>query len=327
MGNFGGLALRGFQTFLYFVAFCCAAIILGFYSYFLAVQADRSASIPTWEKAVEGISGAVVLYTILACILTCCIGGITFFAFLGIVLDLLFSAGFVALAVLTRDGSHSCSGDSVRSPLGTGPADQGAGGFDNNNVTYQFSNGAACRFNKACFSVAIVGAFIFFIAAVFQLFLGRHHKREKRFGPSPTNGYTSGTAGHRRFWQRKPKTTYTKDAEAGTFGTGGVGGAGLMTDHHVDTRPSHETAYTGSTVGNPATFSGSKYDSTAPMVAGAGAPTALGAGHHTPGHPTAGPPRGGLPGAGPHGYHTQPTGTAVNPYGYDNNTRTAATNY
>ncbi len=35
-------------------------------SYFLAVQADRNVSIPKWEKAVEGISGIGVVYTILA---------------------------------------------------------------------------------------------------------------------------------------------------------------------------------------------------------------------------------------------------------------------
>ena len=38
-----------------------------------------------WEKAVEGLSGAAVLYTIFAVVLTCCLGGISVFAFLAIV--------------------------------------------------------------------------------------------------------------------------------------------------------------------------------------------------------------------------------------------------
>lgn len=42
MGLFKGGALRLFQTFLYAVLFCCAAIILGIYSYFLSVLADRN---------------------------------------------------------------------------------------------------------------------------------------------------------------------------------------------------------------------------------------------------------------------------------------------
>jgi len=319
MGKFGGLALRGTQMFLYFIAFCCSAIILGFYSYFLSVQADRSGSIPRWEKAVEGISGAAVLYTIAATVLTCCIGGVSFFAFLGIVLDVLFAAAFIAVAVLTRDGAHSCTGSNVRSPLGSGPDDQGSNGFDSDNVTYAVTNGTACRFNKASFSVAIIGAFVFLIAAVFQLFLGKHHKKEKRFGPSPSNGYTHGSSGNRRFWQRKRKGT-----AAGAVGGAAAGSAlhkdveaghgGLTADHYVDTRPSHDTAFTGSTVTAPGaamhgTAVGNKYDPT--VTSGHGTHGALGT-HGT---------------HGTHGYHTAPTGTAVNPYGYENTHPTTSTNY
>jgi len=205
---------------------------------------------------------------------------------------------------LTRDGAHSCKGSNVKSPLGSGPDDQGSNGFDSDNVTYAVTNGTACRFNKASFCVAIIGAFIFLIAAVFQLFLGRHHKKEKRFGPSPANNYTHGSTGHRRFWQRKRKVApaaagagvFAKDAEAGH--------GGLTADHYVDTRPSHDTAFTGSTVTAPGaihgTAVGNKYDPTV-----------------TSGH-------------GSHGYHTAPTGTAVNPYGYENTHTThttTATNY
>jgi hypothetical protein len=77
--------LRIFQTFLYLLAFACAAIILGIYSYFLSVLADRDILIRTWTKAVEGLSGAATLYTIFAILLTCCLGGIPAFAFLAIV--------------------------------------------------------------------------------------------------------------------------------------------------------------------------------------------------------------------------------------------------
>lgn len=85
MGLFKGGFLRLLQSALYALIFCCAAIILGFYSYFLSVLADRNRHIPTWEKAVEGISGAAVLYLIFATILTCCLGGVTIFALLAIV--------------------------------------------------------------------------------------------------------------------------------------------------------------------------------------------------------------------------------------------------
>ncbi|TID24150.1 hypothetical protein E2P81_ATG02456 [Venturia nashicola] len=285
---FGGTALKLVQTFLYTLLFCCSAIILGIYSYFLAVQADHNSHIPKWQKAVEGMSGVAVIYTIFAIVLTCCLGGKAFFAFLAIVLDLLLCGAFIAIAVLTRNGSRSCSGNNVRSPLGTGPsgskAGYGSGGFgtgNNQNVTYSASYGFACRLNKVCFAVAIIGAFLFLLSALTQLWLGRHHKREKRYGPSPTNNYTAGSGGS---WFKR-----RRGAKAGTSPDDELGGAGLAA-HHVHNangvRTSHETGFTGTTA--EGTYAGEKYE----------APHAT-----QPAIPTNG------------GYHTGPTGTAVNPYG------------
>ncbi|KAF2762301.1 hypothetical protein EJ05DRAFT_473213 [Pseudovirgaria hyperparasitica] len=267
MAKLAGAALRIIQTLFYALAFCCAAIILGFYSYFLAVKADRDWVITNQEKAIEGMSGAAVLYTILAVLFTCCLGGVTFFAFLAIVLDVLFCGAFIAIAIMTRDAT-SCTGN-VETPFGNGPSNSPSSGFDgdfgigsNDTQTYAVSLGRACRYNQVCFAVAIIGAFLFAISAVVQLFLGRHHQREKRFGPSPANNYTAGS-GNRKFWQRssRPKTTHeARDAE---LATGGLAAG------QPDMRPSHETGYTGSTVGNTAA-----YDSAGKPVNGAG-------GYHT----------------------------------------------
>ncbi|KAM3418436.1 hypothetical protein BST61_g4423 [Cercospora zeina] len=226
--------LRIFQTFLYLLAFCCAAVILGIFSYFLATIADRNGTIFTWVKAVEGISGAAVVYTIFAVILTCCLGGISFFAFLAIVLDIAFVGGMVAIAILTRRATDSCDGV-VTTPLGTFPALSTSDGFGG-EFTYQVSQRTACRFQKACFAVSIIGAFIFLITAVMQIVLVRHHKKEKRYGPSPSNNYTSGFE-KKKFWQRKPKNA-TRDAEM----AGGVGG--LAVPAHPNNRASYETGTT-----------------------------------------------------------------------------------
>ncbi|KAK7189223.1 hypothetical protein DPSP01_005387 [Paraphaeosphaeria sporulosa] len=240
----GGAALKLFQTILYAIEFCCAAIILGIYSYFLATLADRDLTIYTWAKAVEGMSGAAVLYTIFAVLLTCFLGGKSFFALIAILLDLAFCGAFIAIAVLTRDGAHSCSGF-VRTPLGDGQSNDKQG-FDDSNgkqqYTYAVSLGTACRLNTACFAVAIAGALLFLISALVQIALARHHKKEKRFGPSPANNYTSGRGRGGFFGRRKNKTTGLRDPEvaAGT-GTLAAGPA-------HDVRPSHDTAYTGSTV-------------------------------------------------------------------------------
>jgi len=284
----GGAALKLFQTILYAIEFCCAGIILGIYSYFLSVLADRDLPIYTWAKAVEGMSGAAVLYTIFAVLLTCFLGGKTFFALLAILLDLLFCAAFVAIAVLTRDGAHSCSGH-VNTPLGNGQSNAKEGFRSNgpdqgHQVTYAVSLGTACRLNSASFAVAILGAVLFLLSALVQLALNRHHKKEKRYGPSPANGYTRGSG--TKFWQRRRKNHGLRDAEM----AGAVPATGALAPGHTthtthtahDVRPSHDTAYTGSTAATH------------------------GATYENPHKPLAG------------GYHTAPAGT------YNNN---AATNY
>jgi hypothetical protein len=284
-----------------------ANIPSGIYSYFLAVQADRNQGIPKWQKAVEGISGVAVLYTIAAVVLTCCLGGITFFAFTAILLDILFVGGFIAIAVLTRQGAYSCSGI-VNTPLGIGNADANSEGFGNRglgfdqgeNLTYSVSPRNACRMNKAVFAVSIIAAFLFLITALFQVFLVRKHKKEKRFGPGPSNNYTEG-APKRNFWNRKSKKT-DRDAEKAVVAPAAVGT--LSTGHATDLRPSHDTAYTGSTVAAP----GDKYD----KVDGANGYAAQ--------------PHQGHAAHGSHGaYYGAPQGTA-NPYSMDTAPHAATTN-
>ena len=255
---FGGAALKLFQTILYAIEFCCAAIILGIYSYFLATLADRDLTIYTWAKAVEGMSGAAVLYTIFAVLLTCFLGGKSFFAFLAILLDLLFCGAFVAMAVLTRDGAHSCSGY-VKTPLGNGQS-RSKQGFDDargqQQYTYSVSLGSACKMNKACFAVAIAGAVLFLLSALVQLALARHHKKEKRFGPSPANGYTSGR-GRRGFFGRKNKASRNstlRDPEVA------AAPSTLSTGAAHDVRPSYDTQTTA--VGNGA------YEHNKPLTGG-----------------------------------------------------------
>ena len=71
----GGVALKGLSWFLRVVEFCCAAIILGIFCYFLATLHNHGLHIETYIRAVTGISGAGVLYTIFALLFVCCLGG------------------------------------------------------------------------------------------------------------------------------------------------------------------------------------------------------------------------------------------------------------
>jgi len=277
---FGSVALKSVQTFLYILTFLCAAVIIALYSYFLSLESIHHVHIPNKHRAIEGISGIAVCYSIAAILFTCCLGGKVLFAFLGIVLDAAFAAGFIAIAVMTGNGASNCRGATVQTPLGDGPSN-----------SHQISNGAkitpslrtVCHMESACFAVAIIGAAIFIIAALMQLWLGRRHQKEKAYGPSPANNYTSGS-GVRFFSRRKgAKSAHARVAkDAEMAGAAGLAGAALEHHHH------HEQ-HNGVT-GNEGTYIGNKYETTAA-------------------------PNSGIPTAG--GYHTGTTGTAVNPYGYD----------
>jgi len=228
----GGLILRFGQTGLRVLEFGCAAVILGIYSYFLAVLADKNIHIPTWEKAVTGMSGAATLYTIFGILFTLLLGGVSFFAAIAVFLDICFVGCFVAITYYTRQGAHSCRGI-VNTPLGTGLDSQDAPGAGD--------WGYVCRLNTACFAVAIINIFLFLLTAGGQMLLARHHKREKRFGPSPANNYTAGT-GRQPFWKRRGRTGNTRDAEMAS---------GALTGHQNDVqRPSDDTYVTGTTANN-----------------------------------------------------------------------------
>lgn len=96
-------------------------------------------------KACEGISGAAVIYTAFATILTCFLGGITFFAFLAILLDVAFLGAFLAIVILARGGRHTSG---AYSPLGNRkPRD--------------------AKLQTSAFAVAIIGAYVFSYFAYF----------------------------------------------------------------------------------------------------------------------------------------------------------------
>ena len=146
----------------------------------------------------------------------------------------------------------------MNTPIGKGPSSAdngfGKGGLassgNGSQVTYSVHLGLACRLNTVAFAVSIIAALLFLCTAAMQVALVRQHKKEKRFGPSPSNNYTSGTGSR---WGRKKGTT-TMDAEAGDG----------LAPVQPDTRVSHETGYTGSTIGGPGYDSYNKAGTQAP---------------------------------------------------------------
>lgn len=153
----GTFFLKGLSFFLRLIQFGCAAVILAIFSYFLAVLANHDLTIATYIRAVEGIAGAGVLYTILGLLLVCCLGGIAMLSWIAMLLDFAFAGAFAYVAYATR-GGRSCTGI-VDTPLGGGDADSdnrvsdGSGGF-----TSLPKFRTACKLNTACFAVAIIAA-------------------------------------------------------------------------------------------------------------------------------------------------------------------------
>jgi len=226
MARGGGIALKALQWFLRVIEFCCAAIILGIFSYFLATLHNHGLHIQTWIRAVEGISGAGVLYTLIALVFLWCLAGVAFFSTIAIILDVCFIGAFIYVAYATRGGDGSCNGF-VRTAFGNGNTQNshvpnGRGGF-----TALPSLHTTCRLETACFAVAIVAIVFFLISILVELALIRHHEKEKAFGPSPNNGYTAGTP-RRRFWRRKSR----RDAE---YAAGGL----AAEKRHPDALPVH----------------------------------------------------------------------------------------
>lgn len=154
----GGAALRLTSTLIRVVQFLASALILAVFAYFLAVFSNHNLPTKTWVRAVAGISGAGCLYTAFAILLTCCLGGVMFFAFLAIVLDIAFVGGFLAIAILTRGAATSNCNAATDTLFGanSGYGSNGFGFGNGRTVTYLPNPKQDCRLQKAAFAVSIV---------------------------------------------------------------------------------------------------------------------------------------------------------------------------
>lgn len=154
MGAKAGTALKFLQWFNRGIQFCCAALILGIYSYFLATLANHDLPISNTIRAVEGISGIAVLYTLAGLLLLCCLAGRTFSSFIAIIFDVAFIGAFIYVAVANRGGASSCD-NYVDTPFGSGKAGDTAEGRTD-GFTSLPSYHVACQLQSACLAVSIV---------------------------------------------------------------------------------------------------------------------------------------------------------------------------
>ncbi|KAK6833958.1 hypothetical protein PG995_013692 [Apiospora arundinis] len=215
MGAKSGIALKSLQWFIRGIQFCCTALILALFSYFLAALHNHNLPIPTWVRAVEGISGVGVLYTLAGLLLLCCLAGHPVTSSIAILLDVAFLGAFIYVAVANRGGASNCSG-SPNTVFG-----QGASGNYPNSQQDGFTKlptfGTACRMQTACLAVAIVAIVFFILSILVEVVLVRHRRKEARFGPSPANNYTSGYGRRGKFmgmFKRKNTAATQEDPNA-----------------------------------------------------------------------------------------------------------------
>ncbi|KAL2256030.1 hypothetical protein VTK26DRAFT_8913 [Humicola hyalothermophila] len=192
MGAAAGFCLRATQLFVRSVQFGCGAIVFGIFSYFLATLHNHDLPIDVWVRAVEGISGAAVVYTILSILIHFCAPGHRFPSFVQICLDVLFIAGFIYVAVANRAGASSCQGE-VDTPYGRGNADTNESvDSSTSGITQLPSFRLACKLETAVLAVSIIAVFFFIFSPFLSVALVRHRRKQKRLVSSLDNNYTSG---------------------------------------------------------------------------------------------------------------------------------------
>ncbi|KAI1352551.1 hypothetical protein F5Y01DRAFT_279691 [Xylaria sp. FL0043] len=194
MGAKSGLALKGLQWFVRAIQFLSSAVALALFSYFLAIASGHHINIPTWAKAVEGIAGIGVLYTLLGLLLLCCVVGHPFASAIAIILDIAFIGAYIYVAQANRGGASSCRG-TVNTVFGTHSASDRVG---SGLPSYH----QICQMHSAVLAVSIISIAFFIISALLEVVLVRHRRKESRFGPSPDNNYTSGYGKRGGFFSR-----------------------------------------------------------------------------------------------------------------------------
>ena len=276
MGKIIGAGLKGFTSLLYLLAFCAAGIIIGIWSYFLAklsyhdlvrsIICDKKKSLANivqlinkQTKAIEGMAGGAVIYTFFAMLMTCCLGGRSFFAILGLLGDLLIMGCFIAIAVLDRAGAGRRTGN-VATPIGNG--------LSNTTGVAGTNLGLAARLNTVVFSCAVAGAGLMLFTLLLNLLQWINHRKEKSFGPSPDNDYTSGRGKKGGFFARRSKKNNVEPfAEKDVESVGVIPATGLThVDRHAvrnDMRPSYDTE---ATVANTGDNAPTKYETPVPQV-------------------------------------------------------------
>jgi len=155
--------------------------------YILAISAYHVERVHRFDLTLSGrgyaiivISGVGILYSSF----TLFSGFLPHFLFiLFIPLEIILCGGFIAVSVLLRSAAEAnCSnpGSSLRRLWST------------SGTIYQGNVRPQCEVDKGAFAVAIANAVLYLLLAITSYAIFRHHRRNRAFGPGPSNNYGTG---------------------------------------------------------------------------------------------------------------------------------------
>ncbi|EWC43769.1 hypothetical protein DRE_07334 [Drechslerella stenobrocha 248] len=169
------------------------------------------------RNLIEGralASAAGFLWTSFVLVFSVCLLQKSFFQFFAVIGDLLLLGGFIAITILLR---NAWGGTCTRRRQNVPWLERGGSNIPTN-----------CELVKGIFVVSIVLSILFFLTLSTSCLVHRHAKKERAYGPSPANNYTSG----------RGKRSRKSDLE-----TVAMSGPSLAPPAG-DNRPSHESKFT-----------------------------------------------------------------------------------
>ncbi|KAK6333976.1 hypothetical protein TWF696_002487 [Orbilia brochopaga] len=187
--------------------------IAGCTTYFI-VELSKQNRITGKALAVEIISAAGFLWASFVLIFSICLLQKSFFQFLTVLGDLLFIGGFVTITILLRDAWNGTCNNRRQNV----PWLERAGSNISTN----------CQLVKGIFIVSIALCALFLLTLLTSFLAHHHSKKDRAYGPSPANNYTSG----------RGKRSRSRDLE-----TAAMTGPALAPPVG-DNRPSHESKFT-----------------------------------------------------------------------------------
>ncbi|KAG6116666.1 hypothetical protein E4U13_001678 [Claviceps humidiphila] len=158
----------------------CATLVLAIFSYLLVALHEYGLQIDVDLRAVEGISGSAVLYTLINMLSQCCLASdLGCMAPLAVVFDVGFMAGFIFVAVVNKNGAEACRGN-TDSPFGRGQGQLGdeASWPNMDGLNSHFRPHAACELQRASFFTSIIAICLFVLSLLAEFVLVWHRRRQ-----------------------------------------------------------------------------------------------------------------------------------------------------